>query len=179
MADKKITQLTALGATPAGTDIIPMVDDPGGTPVTKKVTVTNLMGAAPVQSVNSLTGSVTIDAGNLNDFNFDGNSILGYDASINAQTGTTYEIASTDAGKVITLDNASAIIVDVPSGLGANFNCTLVQLGAGQVTIQPKAASGVSINSRSNHDKIAGQYGVASLLSYADTTWILAGDTSA
>jgi hypothetical protein len=175
MADKKITELTALGATPAGTDIIPMVDDPGGTPVTKKVTVTNLMGAAPVQSVNSLTGSVTIDAGNLNDFNFDGNSILGFDASINAQTGTTYTLLSSDAGKVITLDNASAITLTVPTGLGANFNCTLVQLGAGQVTI---SGSGTTINNRNSHTKIAGQYGVASLLSYADTTWILAGETS-
>lgn len=176
MADKKITELTALGATPSGTDIIPMVDDPGGTPVTKKVTVTNLMGAAPVQSVNSLTGSVTIDAGNLNDFNFDGNSILGFDASINAQTGTTYTLISSDAGKVITLDNASAITLTVPTGLGANFNCTLVQLGAGQVTI---SGSGTTINNRSSHTKIAGQYGAATLLSYADTTWILAGDTSA
>lgn len=175
MADKKITELTALGATPAGTDIIPMVDDPGGTPVTKKVTVTNLMGAAPVQSVNSLTGSVTIDAGNLNDFNFDGNSILGFDASINAQTGTTYTLLSSDAGKVITLNNASAITLTVPTGLGANFNCTLVQLGAGQVTI---SGSGTTINNRNSHTKIAGQYGVASLLSYADTTWILAGETS-
>jgi len=176
MADKKITELTALGATPAGTDIIPMVDDPGGTPVTKKVTVTNLMGAAPVQSVNSLTGSVTIDAGNLNDFNFDGNSILGFDASINAQTGTTYTLLSSDAGKVITLDNASAITLTVPTGLGANFNCTLVQLGAGQVTI---SGSGTTVSNRSGYTKIAGQYGIASLLSYADTTWILAGDTSA
>jgi hypothetical protein len=176
MADKKITQLTALGATPAGTDIIPMVDDPGGTPVTKKVTVTNLMGAAPVQSVNSLTGSVTIDAGNLNDFDFDGNSILGYDASINAQTGTTYTLLSSDAGKVITLDNASAITLTVPTGLGANFNCTLVQLGAGQVTI---SGSGTTVSNRNSHTKIAGQYGAATLLSYADTTWILAGDTSA
>jgi hypothetical protein len=176
MADKKITELTALGATPAGTDIIPMVDDPGGTPVTKKVTVTNLMGAAPVQSVNSLTGSVTIDAGNLNDFNFDGNSILGFDASINEQNGTTYTLLSSDAGKVITLNNASAITLTVPTGLGANFNCTLVQLGAGQVTI---SGSGTTVSNRSGYTKIAGQYGVATLLSYADTTWILAGDTTA
>jgi len=128
-----------------------------------------------VQSVNSLTGSVTIDAGNLNDFNFDGNSILGFDASINAQTGTTYTLLSSDAGKVITLDNASAITLTVPTGLGANFNCTLVQLGAGQVTI---SGSGTTVSNRSSHTKIAGQYGAATLLSYADTTWILAGDTT-
>lgn len=161
MADKKITELTALGAAPAGTDIIPMVDDPGGTPVTKKVTVANLLAAQT--------------AGNLSDYNFDGNSIFGYDASINAQTGTTYTLLSSDAGKVITLDNASAITLTVPTGLGANFNCTLVQLGAGQVTI---SGSGTTVSNRSSHTKIAGQYGAATLLSYADTTWILAGDTT-
>lgn len=161
MADKKITELTALGAAPAGTDILPMVDDPGGSPVTKKVTVANLLAAQT--------------AGNLSDYNFDGNSIFGFDASINAQTGTTYTLLSSDAGKVITLDNASAITLTVPTGLGANFNCTLVQLGAGQVTI---SGSGTTVSNRSSHTKIAGQYGVATLLSYADTTWILAGDTA-
>jgi len=161
MADKKITELTALGAAPDTADILAIVDDPGGSPVTKKVTVANLLAAQT--------------AGNLSDYNFDGNSIFGFDASINAQTGTTYTLLSSDAGKVITLDNASAITLTVPTGLGANFNCTLVQLGAGQVTI---SGSGTTINNRNSHTKIAGQYGVASLLSYADTTWILAGETS-
>lgn len=42
MAKKKFTDLTALGTTPAGGDIFAMVDDPGGTPVSKKVTYTNM-----------------------------------------------------------------------------------------------------------------------------------------
>jgi len=161
MADKKITELTALGAAPDTADILAIVDDPGGSPVTKKVTVANLLAAQT--------------AGNLSDYNFDGNSIFGFDASINEQNGTTYTLLSSDAGKVITLNNASAITLTVPTGLGANFNCTLVQLGAGQVTI---SGSGTTVSNRSSHTKIAGQYGVATLLSYADTTWILAGDTT-
>jgi len=47
MANKKITELTALGATPDLADILPMVDDPSGSPITKKVTVANLVAAAP------------------------------------------------------------------------------------------------------------------------------------
>ena len=50
--NKKISQLDALGTAPAGTDILP-ITDVSGTPTTKKVTVANLMAAAPVQSVNS------------------------------------------------------------------------------------------------------------------------------
>ena len=42
MATKKITELTNL-ATPAGADILAIVDDVAGTPTTKKVTVDNLL----------------------------------------------------------------------------------------------------------------------------------------
>lgn len=45
MADAKITQLTEL-TTPVGSDLLVIVDDPGGTPITKKVTVTNLLTLA-------------------------------------------------------------------------------------------------------------------------------------
>ena len=41
MADQKLTGLTAL-TDPAATDIIYVVDDPGGTPLSKKMTFTNL-----------------------------------------------------------------------------------------------------------------------------------------
>jgi len=174
MANVKISDLSALGATPAGTDVIP-ITDVSGTPTTKKVTVTNLMAASPVQSVNSATGAVTIDAGNLNDFNFDGNAILGFDATINDQTGTAYTLLASDAGKVVVLNNASAITVTVPSGLGAGFNCSFVQKGAGQVTF---SASSTTINNRQSHTKINAQYGVASLLAYAADTFVLAGDTA-
>ena len=45
MADKKITALTELTAA-IGTDMAVVVDDPGGSPVTKKITVANLIGGA-------------------------------------------------------------------------------------------------------------------------------------
>lgn len=41
MADLKITQLTA-DASPTSDDLIPTVNDPGGTPANKKVTIANL-----------------------------------------------------------------------------------------------------------------------------------------
>jgi len=66
MANKKITALPALGATPATDDVLPIVDV-SGTATTKKVTVTNLMGQAPIQSVNSATGAVVLDADDISD----------------------------------------------------------------------------------------------------------------
>lgn len=41
MADQRISELTEL-TTPAGEDLYPTVDDPGGTPVTKKITLANI-----------------------------------------------------------------------------------------------------------------------------------------
>ena len=217
MSTKKITELTNL-ATPVGADVLPIVDDVAGTATTKKVTATNLMTLAPVQSVNTATGAVVLDAddisdtstsnkfvtssditnlsnlsgtntgdqdlssylqsvsaGDLTDGNFDGEALLGFDASINDQTGTSYTLLSSDNGKVVVLDNASAVTVTVPSGLGAGFNCSFVQKGAGQVSF---TASSTTINNRQSHTKINAQYGVASLLAYAADTFVLAGDTA-
>lgn len=57
MANAKITQLTAL-TTPAIVDLLPIVDDPSGTPVTKKVTVADVIGLIyPIGSIYISTSS--------------------------------------------------------------------------------------------------------------------------
>tara|TARA_R110002020_G_scaffold377451_2_gene588542 strand:+ start:579 stop:1103 length:525 start_codon:yes stop_codon:yes gene_type:complete len=173
MANKKISQLTALGATPAVGDILP-ITDVSGTPTTKKVTVANLMAAAPVQSVNSATGAVSVNAGNLADFDFDGNAILGFDATLNDQTDS-YTLVAADAGKVIVLNKGSAVNLTVPASLGSGFTCSVIQKGAGQVTF---VASSTTINNRQSHTKIAGQHGVATLVATDANVFVLAGDTA-
>jgi hypothetical protein len=209
MANKKITELSNL-ATPNGADVLAIVDDIAGTATTKKVTATNLMTLAPVQSVAGRTGTVTlsntdisglgtaattastdyataaqgatadsalqsVSAGELTDGNFDGTAILGFDASINDQTGTAYTLLASDNGKVVVLNNGSSVTVTVPSGLGAGFNCSFVQKGAGQVSF---STSGTTINNRQSHTKINAQFGVASIVAYAADTFVLAGDTA-
>ena len=176
MANKKITALPEL-TSPAGADLLAIVDDVAGTPTTKKITATNIMGLAPVQSVAGRTGTVTVDAGDLTDGNFDGTAISGFDASIHDQTGTAYTLLASDNGKVVVLNNASAVTVTVPSGLGAGFNCSFVQKGAGQVSFSDDSGA-TTINNRQSHTKINAQYGVASLLAYADDVFVLAGDTA-
>lgn len=96
----------------------------------------------------------------------------------NAQTGTTYTLALSDAGRLITLNNASAITLTVPPNASVAYatgtHIDLAQLGGGQVTIAP--GSGVTLNSR-NGLKLAGQYAVATLIKTDTNTWLVAGDT--
>ena len=56
MADAKITALEE-NVTPLSTDLIPMVDDPGGTPVTQKVQLANLPVSAATQTALNLKSS--------------------------------------------------------------------------------------------------------------------------
>lgn len=99
-----------------------------------------------------------------------------FKALINPQTGTSYTLQDSDNGYTVTLDNASAITLTVPSGLGAGFACMLLQLGTGQVTV---VSSGTTVNNRQSHTKIAGRYGMATLMAYLANTFAFGGDTSA
>lgn len=115
-------------------------------------------------------------------------TVLGNDSrlagprTINAQTGTTYTLALSDADgkKFLTLSNASAITLTVPPNSSVAFPVgtviALAQLGAGQVTITP--GSGVTVNAVPGL-KIAAQYGVAELLKVATDTWLAYGRLSA
>lgn len=66
----------------------------------------------------------------------------------NNQTGTSYTLALLDAGKTVTLSNASAVSVTVPLqstvAWAANTQINLLNIGAGLVTIA--GAGGVTIN---------------------------------
>jgi hypothetical protein len=94
-------------------------------------------------------------------------------ANLNTQTGTSYTLQASDNAKVLTFNNASAIALTVPSGLGSGFNCLIVQIGAGNVT---PTASGTTISQRQALTKTAGQYAIATLASYATDTFVLSGD---
>ncbi len=105
---------------------------------------------------------------------------VGNQAIENAQTGTTYTLALSDAGKMVTLTNASAITLTIPTNGSAAFpvntRIDLLQYGAGQVTI---AGAGVTIYSSGSKLKLTGQYSGASLWKKATDTWVLIGDISA
>lgn len=73
-----------------------------------------------------------------------GNVTISTTQALNAQTGTTYTIASTDSGKLVTFSNAAAVAVTLPQAMGsfaAGFALTVQNLGAGLVTITPTTST--------------------------------------
>ena len=68
MADKKVTQLTALTA-PANTDLLLIIDDPSGSPISKKIELEDIFGASAQTTFASMnfgsTGDSTIAADTL------------------------------------------------------------------------------------------------------------------
>ena len=123
----------------------------------------NVGGALEVIGASTFAGDVTSA----------GASISGFNAALNNQTGTSYTLTSADNGKVVTLNNASAITLTINTGLGDGFNCLIVQKGAGQITM---AGTATRIN-RQNHTKTAGQYAVVSIVNIGNEQVIVAGDT--
>ena len=99
---------------------------------------------------------------------------------INAQTGTTYAPLLTDVGDFVTLSNAAAITVTMPSDATQAFligsEVTFLWLGAGQ----PSFAQGSGATLRYTPGlKMRAQYSVVTAKKIAANTWALIGDLSA
>jgi hypothetical protein len=149
MADKRITQLTASSGLVA-TDILPVVDDPGGTPETQKATVQQVADA--VETIYStdtfvLVGEYTAkgdlavgasaSAGDIATLTVgangtvlvaDSNETLGLkyaDKELitvpSAQTGATYTLALTDKSSVVRMNRATAQTLTVPPNSSVAF----------------------------------------------------------
>jgi hypothetical protein len=96
-------------------------------------------------------------------------------SGIQAKTAS-YTLVAADNGKVITMSVATANTLTIPASLAVGFNCTIIQIGAGQTTI---TASGTTLNSVSSFLKISAQHGSASIISYASDVYNVAGSLSA
>ena len=89
------------------------------------------------------------------------------------ETGTTRTISATDNGKIIYCTNDSAVTINCVAGLGVGFNVTIIQGGAGKVTVAAGAATLVSYSSLFS---TMGQYAVISLISPVANTFLAAGN---
>lgn len=105
---------------------------------------------------------------------------------INTQTGTTYTTVLGDNGKIVTLNNASAITVSIPTNasvaypVGAQITFAWIT-GAGQPTIQAVTSGTTTILSTgatSTAPKLRVANSTATAVKLATDTWLVMGDIS-
>lgn len=96
---------------------------------------------------------------------------------VNAQTGTTYTLVLTDAGKQVTTSNASGVALTIPLNSSVAFptgtRIWVLNLGSGSLTIS--GSGGVTV-STSTGDLTLNQYDVAILFKTGTDTWLVGRD---
>jgi len=153
----------------SGTTTLQATAIAGTTTLTLPAATDTLVGRATSDTLtNKILTSPTINGATI------GTSII--NLAINAQTGTTYTPVLADNGKLVTLSNASAITLTVPTNAsvayatGAQIN--IEQIGAGQVTIV--GDTGVTVNGTGT--KLRTQWSAATLVKLGTDSWTLIGD---
>lgn len=92
------------------------------------------------------------------------------------ETGAFSLSFATHNGRVILFNNASDQDVTIPTGLGAEFNCTVFQYGNGKAHFI--AGPGMSVVNVDNDDMTAGRYAMVNVLCITDSLAILSGRTA-
>lgn len=104
--------------------------------------------------------------------------------AFNAQTGTTYTFVLADAdNKLVTASNASAQTFSIPTNANVAFpigtQINLIQLGAGQVTVNAVTSGTttiVSTGATAASPKCRAQYSAMTLIKRDTDSWYAIGD---
>lgn len=154
MADTKITALTENTA-PIATDILPMVDDPAGTPLTQKVSITNLFTAREIVAPTITTSIVptTSDAVALgSSSSMFADLFLASGGVINFNNG---DVTLTHAADKITIGGGDLVLAAGTTGIAplkftSGTNLTTAEAGAmeydGKVLYASHQASSRGVN---------------------------------
>lgn len=138
-----------------------------GTPVWTRV---NMDWTKTGNDLSYTSGNLST-TGNLTGGNSSTSTISGFSANVTT-ISANYSITAADNGKIIQSTSATAITVTIPTGLPTGFNCTIVQMGVGQITFL-----GTYLN-RGGFTKTASQYAVVSIMHLGSDKIIVAGEMS-
>jgi hypothetical protein len=103
---------------------------------------------------------------------------IGKAVSVNAQTGTSYTLVLGDAGKIVTMTNASANTLTIPTNASVAYATgtvlNVIMGGAGTTSIT--GDTGVTVNGISaGSGDISAQYQGVALIKTGTDTWIASG----
>lgn len=90
------------------------------------------------------------------------------------ESGTTRTLAATDNGKIILCTSGSAVTITCPTGLVDGFNCTVIQMGAGKVTLA--AGASATLVSYSSLFSTMGQYAAISVVDTGSDNFVATGN---
>lgn len=90
------------------------------------------------------------------------------DATINAQD-EAYTLAASDAGKIIECDGT--FTVTLPNGLDTGFQCVIVNVGTGTITLSAEA----TLQSADNAVTLTTQYNGAAVYHRGGNVWLAMG----
>ena len=99
--------------------------------------------------------------------------------SFNAQTGTTYTLVATDASKLVTTSNASAVVVTIPQNVFSAGNIINVQsIGVGLTTISGASVTITSTGASAIAPILRARYSACSIICTASNVFTVIGDVS-
>lgn len=115
MANKKITQLPSEGS-PSNDDVLAIVNDPGGSPETRQVTVSNLLALAPAPTVEGTAIVSTGESGATKFLREDGDGTCSWQVpTADVNTPLTTALRGTDNPHIGAYPNQSFKVTDNPN----------------------------------------------------------------
>jgi hypothetical protein len=172
----------------------------GSTAITSGATVTTIAGltltsstiTTPILTLSSTSsttsGIIAFDASADKVYVGDGTNAVEFASStllLNAQTGTTYTFAAADKDKLVTASTSAAQTYSIPTNATTAFpigtQINVIQIGAGQVTIQAASSGTTTVSSTgatSTAPKLRVQYSSATLIKAGTDLWYVVGDIS-
>lgn len=172
------------------------VTDSGGGALVVAVSGPEIQGTPVANQIASWSSATGIDGeanltfdGSLLDVTGDvtASGVVRGAKNVNVQTGTTYNLALSDLGGIITMNNAGAntveILPEATVALPIGFHFEVIMLGAGTTRIEVGdfvSLNGAAAAPSSTGVDITAQYGVAYFRKVASDAWVVDGvDVSA